>query len=255
HWANIEKLFTKKFLLPWARKNAYKRAWIKRNRCIRIFLLHTEKPDRPLILEKLQDKDFFIRMIAVEAIGELRERDLIAILLKRMAQEPPSCRYIYRNVLLGISFADSDEIKRVYQETNDEQLRLCCLDIFSYKFYGNIHNLLRKDLFSSNVEIRGKVIRILCNIASEEAVDDLMGQLQEEQPLFRTEAIKALGTIRNEKAFDKLIPMLHDQNYAVRLAAAQALLQYKQKGRQVLERQDWDLDPLAYEIARYVLTN
>jgi|GEM_PF-6830927 len=255
NWRKIEIFLTEKYLLPWARSNMHRRRWIDRNHLARIFLLHTEEGDHKHILHLLQDKSFFIRMIAAEALGQIKMKKSIEPLLLRMAQEEESCRFIYRYVLLQISLDDSSEILRVYRESNDEQLHLCCLDILSYRYFGNIYQEVIGDLSSSNHEIRLKIAKILTIIANEEAIHDLVNLLNDPEPRIREEALRGLGLIQNQITFAKVVPMIHDPVYEVRLEAAKTLMQFKKEGRRVLEHQDWDIDPLAYEVARYVLTS
>ena len=256
NWEKVEGFLTHKYLLPWARANVHKKRWIHRNHVARIFLLQTEEQDYVHILELLYDKSFFIRMVAAEAIGELKMAESIEPLLRRMAKEPRSCRFIYRYVLLKIQFEHVDAIIRVYKEaTDDEQLRLCCLDILSYRYFGNLYTLIQKDLNSDNPSIRVRVVKILANTATEEANEKLTEYLGDPEPRIRQEALKGLGTIKSEKTFAKVVPLIHDPVYEVRLEAAKTLALFKKKGRTILEQQDWDIDPLAYEVARFVLTS
>lgn len=255
HWKKIETFLAETFLLPWARKSLRKKRWIYRNRVARIFLLHTEERDLKNIEHLLEDKNFYIRMLAVEALGQLRSPAIVRPLLKKMAKEPVGCRFIYRYVLLAIPSEFIDKLLNLYKEAQEEALRLCCLDVLSYRFFGDVHTLVRRDLFSQNNEIRLLVTKILGNIGSEPVLADLLSMLEDPDPRIREEALRALGEMHSEKSFAKLIHMLHDPAYEVRLQAAQSIFKFGKKGREVLEQQDWDIDPLAFEVARYVLTS
>ena len=255
-WDEVEDFLTSRYLLPWARTHTHKKRWIMRNQVARTFLLRPEKADFESILQLLNDKSFFIRMVAAEALGELRTKEAIEPLLRRMSKEPGSCRFIYRFVLLKTSAEQSDEIIRIYSEaSDDEQLRLCCLDILSYRYYGNIFELIAKDFDSSNSSIRWRIIKILGCIATEQSTEKLVYYLADADPRNRQEALKALGVIQSQKTFAKVTPLIHDPIYEVRLEAAQTIAQFKKIGREFLERQDWDIDPLAHEVARFVLTS
>ena len=255
YWDKTENFLTEKYLLPWARLNTHRKRWIHRNHVARIFLLHPEEQDKEHILHLLEDKSFFIRMVAAEALGELKIKATIEPLLFRMSREPKSCRFIYRHVLLKMRLEDSDEILRIYHEAEDEQLCLCCLDILSYRYFGNIYKDIKQDMTSQNSSIRLRIAKILANIATEEATEDLTKLLNDSEPRIRQEALRGLGVIQSKKSFAKVVPMIHDPVYEVRLQAAKTLIHFKKEGRRVLEQQDWDIDPLAYEVARYVLTS
>ncbi|MCP5469147.1 MAG: HEAT repeat domain-containing protein [Chlamydiales bacterium] len=256
NWEKVETHLTEAYLLPWARANLLRRRWIHRNHVARIFLLHTEEKDRKNIEGLLEDKSYYVRMIAAEALGEIKVAASIPPLLKRMAREAPRARFIYRHVLLKMPLEEAKEILKVYEEAKeDEMLRLCCLDVLSYKYYGNIHATIRKDLSSPNTEIRLFVCRILGNLASPMTVEDLVVLLHDEESRVRESALKALGEIRSNESFSALLPLLQDPEFEVRLAAAKAIFSFGKKGRTILEQQDWDLNPDAYEVARYVLTS
>ncbi|MCH9609227.1 MAG: hypothetical protein S4CHLAM45_04540 [Chlamydiales bacterium] len=253
-WNSMKQELTTKYLLPWARKHTHSKRWEKRDFAARIYLLNPLIEDLPNLISLLEDKHFSIRMLAAETIGMIKDFKIIPILLNQMAKELPTARFIYRYALLNLPIEMIDWVIKTFEKTEEDETKICCLDIMSHKFYGNVHPFLKKHLQSENPTIRKMIATILHLIHTDEARDDLLIFLDDHEPTVRIEAAKALGELKDEKAFDKLVKMLEDDEYEVRINAAFALLAYEKKGLHVLQRQDADLAPRAHEVARFILT-
>ena len=71
--------------------------------------------------------------------------------------------------------------------------------------------------------VRMSAAKALGQFGSERAVDDLIHALQDENRFVRREVAEALGRIGSERAVDDLIHALQDEDHRVRMSAAKAL--------------------------------
>lgn len=193
-------------------------------------------------------------MVAVEALGRLKTSAVVPIILQYMAKEPPKARFIYRYALNLLPFELFDIVVDVYKKSKSLAVRLCCLDVLSHGFHHDIYPIVHQSLHSKYPQIRYMVAKILANLRSDKALQDLISLLKDPTAKVRAMAVESLGDFHHEKAFEKVGEMIHDKVYDVRLKAAFAMLKYGKRGIQFLELQDSDLYPKAHEVARFVLT-
>lgn len=253
-WIELRDRITEQRYLPWARKHYLDKKWKTRNLVSQIFLLNPKEEDLPMMEYLLNDKAYSIRMIITEAIGNMQLTCTIPLLLQKMSQEVDTARFIYRHTLLKMPHEFFPVLLQTFEQTPDDAIKICCLDIMSHQYYGNIHPFLKKHLSSENETIRAMIAKILHMIQTSDARDDLVILLDDSSPRVRVAATEALGDITDKSSFEKISQMLYDPDYDVRVQAALALLKYGQEGVRFLELQDADLVPKAHEVARYVLT-
>lgn len=254
HWIEIKVQLAENFLKPATKKWIKSSFWEKRSLLIRSIYLYPTLADKPLIEKMMADSSYFIRMLAAFSAGFLQEVDLTYKLLQKMSQEPYHCHYAYRNAILKGGEKLFDQLLEIYANEKNEEIRSCCLDIFSYRTLPALAPLISKDLDSKNNEIRRNIAKLLVALPSDESVLILQNYLDDPQPSVRAEAAKSLGTLKARSAIDKLSQALSDPVWEVRLNAGLALMQLGREGRLVLESQDWDNDIQAYEMARFLLT-
>lgn len=253
-WQAIKNHICDQELLPKARKLYKSILWIRRSLAARIFLLSCHEADFSRVYKLLRDRDFFIRMLAVSVLAKEPSRAHVEILLTSMAKEKEQARFTYRHAILEMPLESLRHVVEIYQNAQEEEMRLVCLDILSRKFFTKFYQSLSKDYDSKNTKVRVFVVRILGNFRSDASIEDLIRFLDDPATEVKIEAIRMLKKIRSENSFDKLASLLRDSDENVRLEAALALKNFGLKGRQFLEMQDWDIEPNAYHAARYVLT-
>jgi hypothetical protein len=87
-----------------------------------------------------------------------------------------------------------------------------------------------KDLASSDVETRRSACRFIANPGEQKAVILLLGALKDNSPVVRAEAARGLRTVGKEstrEALPALIAALRDPDDKVKVAAAQAVTEFR----------------------------
>lgn len=254
NWIALKQHLVENQLLPWARKKSSDPRWEHRNLAVRLFLLFPLQQDIPYLTLLLHDPNFYIRMIGCEAMGRLTMIETVPLLIKQMAKEEPTARFMFRHVLNQMPSEFLPAILSLFDEAANEQIQICCLDLLTHRFYGNFYSFLETHLQDPRPIIRSMIAALLANVQSKEAIQDLIELLHDSDPIVRKAAAISLGKIHHEDGFIPLSEALNDENGEVRIEAAFALFNYGKKGVDLLERQDSDLNPNAHEVARCVLT-
>jgi hypothetical protein len=229
--------------------------WSKRSRAIRCIFLSPQLQDSLALHTFLDDKSYYIRSLAAFAAIALEQPSLTYAVLKRMGSEHKHARYAYRSAILHSQSKVFNQVLDIYKQDPEEEVRLACLDVFSFRVIPHLFSFIQKDLSSHNLDIKLTATQLLANLPDLRAIETLEAYLEDPHWMIRAEAAKNLGNLQARGAINQLEKCLSDPVWTVRLQAGLALKQLGNEGRHILETQDWDLNADAYEIARFLLTN
>jgi hypothetical protein len=253
-WIFLKDDLVVRFLKSKAKAKTNSIFWSSRHFAARVFLLSAHSDDPPFLLTLLNDKDFYIRTLAVSAAVKLNSRNVIEQVIHQMTQEPKSCHYPYLNAFKDCDPISLDFVKEICNSAMDSTVTLCCLEILilNQRLVTNLEVGKYKD--SDLPEIRRLTAKYLKVSSSSHAREILEHLAQDSDAMVKMEAAKSLGERGGSHSLPILKRMLSDNNWNVRLESARALHKLGEEGISVLRLQDSDLDPLAYDVARHVLT-
>jgi len=145
------------------------------------------------VLQKfLKAKDETIRFYAVNAIGEVKNKDAVPFLIAMFADPSWVIRKQASDILVSFGEIAVEHLKR--------------------------------SVMSKNVNIQYWSLRALAMILKDEAIESLAKVLKSNKKELKFFAIEALGKIRTEKSAELLIQMFKDKSWLIRKQAADSLV-------------------------------
>lgn len=253
-WQDTKRALLNKYLKPRAKKWCHSRFWSRRYRAARIYHLDTIPEEAPEAILLLKDKNFYIRMLAVKCLVALATREAVFQLMRQMSFEHHYSRYAYHDAIRQLPEYMMTFIVEIFREAKDIPMQVACIDALSSRPSIEAIPFIVSAADTTYPEIRLAIAQFAEQQLEPLLVPALQGYLNDNNDDIRTLAAKALGELKAESAIPRLEELLQDPVWEVRLQASLTLKRLGSKGREVLERQDWDLNPIAYEIARYTLT-
>jgi len=253
-WLQIKDYLTKAYLKPLAKDWVQSSNWSKRNRAGRIYFLDSVAEDEEDICSLLHDQSFLNRSIASQAAIDIGSKKMIYEVLSVMGTEHPRRRYTYRHSIQKHGIDVYNKVVDIYRESDDKYVHLACLDIFSYEINSDPTKLIIRDIDSEYSTIRLMVAQIVTKFPSEETMHILLHYLNDQDASVRIAAADGLGLIGDSCCIDKLAEKLRDDSWKVRASAALSMKKIGEAGVTYLKSLNADLDPAAYDAARYALT-
>ena len=144
-------------------------------------------------------------------------------------------------------------IEKQALEEKDERTHLTCLDILSSKVFPVAHELLQRDIASTNSKVRYAALKIYARNPQKESEGILLEAMNSSELESRQEASYGLGLFSSELSLVALKKALGDPCMPVRLQSAKSLKKIGSKGIEILHQQKGQGDHLTSEIANYVL--
>lgn len=253
-WQQTKNQLIDQVLLKEAKVFMLSRDWVKRQMGLRCIALDPERLiDETQVMPLLNDPKFLVRIVAASCLIRSKRPHLLLPTIQRMAKESTMARYPYRDCLINSGAETFVCLAQLAAQETDPELIAICLDVLSTKISHNLSQLAIKHVTSQNIPCRLASIKILSKIASPDSQKWLISSLEDPEWEIRAEGAKALGKILAFKSIPQLNLLLNDKEWFVRLQAALALKAMGIQGRQVLNVQEQQKNPEAYEIANYVL--
>lgn len=253
-WEKVRNQIADEYLLETARENVKNKDWVKRAFSAHCFSMHPLEEDKEAILSLMDDPVFLVRGNVISAILQLDIKEGIIKMLQHMNQEKGYGHYFYRDALLsGKSIKDLEWIEKIAETTADEVLHLACLEILSGKVININHPFLLRDLNSPNEKIRLAALKVFSRNPQKESLSVLLRFVNDPKEEIREEAYRGLEHFRSPQTLVALENGLRDPSWIARTRAAESLKNMGKLGKEILEKQDPNIDKNAYEVAHYIL--
>lgn len=253
-WEYVKNKIAQKRLLPAARKIAGRRNWIKRAFSARCFALAPLMEDKDYILKLFEDTNFQVQSLVIPAIIQLNLKEGIIKIVENMSHDFGYFRYYYLDVLVNAKAPEVFKwIGELCESDPNKTLQLACLEVLAGKMQTISGSFLLRDIKSEDSEVRLAALKVYARNPQKESLEILLNHIGDPVAGVRKEAYKGLAHFRSPRTLEALEKGLSDQNWDVRIQAATSLKYMGQAGLNVLNVQNPDRDPIAYESAYFIL--
>jgi len=195
----------------------------------------------------LKNKDFFIRIYAIEALGLIGDKQAIPYLANSLNDNYYVVKISAAKALFRLGDVKAEEALKGYLNDQDPKIRYSVLedkvDIFKNQLLPVLLKIASDD---NNPDVKSKAIEQLGLLRCQQASDAVLAALENENPQIRKSACYAAGRIGIKKAIPLLIERLGDSDIGVRSAAKEGLGILNEKSLNQFFWQDIeDKDPIA----------
>ena len=173
-------------------------------------------------LPKLTDKNPIVRRNTANAFGQLRDRKLLANLLKTLKDTCPSVRSIAASTLAELG--DEAALRPLLEALNDDNdtVRYCTVTTLG-KLGTKALPALVKALHHKDCKVRTHAAKALGKLGDRKALPGLLESLNEQHVWVRIAIIEALGKIGDGGALLPLLDRLQDKDDYLRNKVKAAL--------------------------------
>lgn len=253
-WDNVKKQIAENYLLPLARKSIGSRKWLKRAFAARCFALSPLNKDKDYILKLFDDSNFQVESLIISAIIHLKIKEGVIKILESMSHNSGYFRYYYLDTLVSAKSQEIfDWIEEIAQSIPNRKLHLACLDVLSGKMQVIQGSFLTRDVNSPYEEIRLSAIKVLARNPQKDSLEVLLNHVDDPIVEIRIESYRGLEHFRSPQTLQALEKGLSDSNWGVRIQAANSLKNMGRAGLAILNKQNAESEPKAYEVAHYIL--
>lgn len=175
------------------------------------------------LVEKLEDKDSYIRKAAAKGLGKISDTRSVEPLVGRLEDEDSDVRDAAAKALGKIG--DPCVVEPLVDMLKD---KVSYVSATAAKALGKIGDKRSVDPLVEMLEdkesyIRSTAAQALGKIGSPRAIEPLVERLEDNDTYVRKTAVEALGEIGDKRAIEPLIERLDDKNYFIRRVAVVAL--------------------------------
>ncbi len=253
-WEFVKEKIAQEYLLPKARKKAASHKWLKRAFAARCFALAPLNEDKDYILKLFEDSNFQVKSLVVPAIMHLKMKEGVVKILENMSHDFGFFRYYDLDTLVSAKSPEIfDWIEEVCKSTPNKKLKLACLEVLSGKMQIIKNGFLMQDVQSSDEEIRLAALKVFARNPQKDSLDVLLSHADDPMPSIRKESYSGLAHFRTPQTLQVLENGLADPDWNVRLQAATSLKNMGKAGLSVLNKQDPEKEPHAYQAAHFIL--
>lgn len=252
-WVQLKEKIVNTYLLPHINSYASSLSWFNRQLAGRCLLLCPQVATEPLLEKLLNDSRYLVRVTAAVCIINRSNKELFYKVLDKMSKETALSQFPYRDALIQANEEKYEWLGSLLSHESNKMVIAICLDILSTRYSPNLLPLVKPFINDSDPTCRIFAIKALGNIPNQEAINLLIARLTDSDWKIRSEAIISLQKLYATQAIPELELLLSDPVWWVRLQAALTLKILGQQGKAVLAAQNKEQEPLAYEIAKYVL--
>lgn len=252
-WLGIKDKINSSYLLPRASRFASSYSWVKRQLAARSCLLSPHLANTAVVSKLLGDARYLVRVAAAVCVTKMSSQELFFRVIKMMSEETSLAQFPYRDALIQVNEEKYEWIASLLSTVADNKIRAICLDILTARYSSGLFSLVKPFMNSEHRPCRLLAIKALGSIHSEEAIEILIGHLDDSEWEIRAESIIAMQKLYVTRTIPRIKKLLHDPIWWVRLQAALALKNFGQKGIDILTSEDLKEEPKAYEIAQYAL--
>ncbi len=193
----------------------------------------------PLFAFGLQDAAASVRRAALEGLWDTDNTDLIAPILKLLADDPDVAVRAAAAGALGhfVLFTEWGQfpesvmapivaglIAQLENHQNPIPVRRAALEAVSSAAHERIPAFIESAYNDDDEQMQAAAIYAMGNQADRRWLNEVRIELASDSPLLREEAVRAAGNIGSSELVDEIIDLLHnDDDIAVKLAAVNAL--------------------------------
>lgn len=250
HWDKMKAAIFKTLLLPRAQKLTYAKRWTKRIQAVGCFLFIADKTNEPYLLDLLRDSTPIIQYSAAYSAAKLGTAPCANAIIDEMNQVNRFLRLPFHEALSRGDPQIFQHLESRLENDTNSYAQVSCLEVLSDHMNAHVAELARKDLYTTNKNLRLAAIRALGHYSNPQSVSSLISLLKDPEWEIRAIAARSLGYLGAKEALSELSLLLKDKIWWVRMNSAIALKRLGNEGKKILEEQK---DPHAYEIAQYVL--
>ncbi|MCP5506380.1 MAG: HEAT repeat domain-containing protein [Chlamydiales bacterium] len=255
NWRKIKELILKEWIGDQVYRALFSKGWKKKSWALQALALYPKKELEEKIITLLRDKVPAVRFSSATCIIHMKTQNGVNHLLQVMAKEETYARYPYRDLLVTGDSEIFTYVANQYRDSQDQNVRICALEVLSQKIGFIKVDLIKKDLDSDNPELKWWALRALENCPSEESMAILEKHAAKDQDeRLRSIAIQSLGIIMDRKALSLFEKLLKDPSQVIRVQAAIALKKLGSVGLAVLKNQKEDQHKEAFDAARFALS-
>lgn len=252
-WVQIKHELTERYLFPSVESYMKSWSWFKRQLAARALLLYPQKAKEHQLKHLLSDNRYLVRVAAAVCITRTSYKKLFYEVLQKMNKETSLSQFPYRDALINTDQEKHHWIEEILSKEKNKSICAICLDVLSTRYTPNLFSLVERFTNDSDSHCRLLAIRAMGNMPSEQAIDILISHLSDSNWEIRVESILGLQKLYAVHAISSIKYLLNDPIWWVRLQAAMTLKSFGREGKDILNNQDVNQSPLAYEIAQYTL--
>lgn len=256
YWTNIRDQLIKKVLNPKARKMATSRHWLDRYHAVMAFQYDLNEENKKCLLSLIKDKIFLVSLNAAKVSLKSPTPNLINTIIDTYSQGRKMQQSTFSEVLAKNE--NNTEIipiifNRLTKENNPYVKTFCYRLLSKLPHYEQLAPTLEEDLNTKNRDLEISTLEYLRYYADDKTVPLIRAKLNHDDWQVKAVAARILGQLHDTTSTPVLTELLNDPQWWVRGNAANALYSMGTEGREILESQKSESDPIAYEISQYVL--
>lgn len=252
-WKRILHEFCHLTLLPLGRLSANHENWALRFYAAQAFGLYSERCDDDTIIYLLNDPIPLVFYASLHpALLSHSERCINAI-ISRLSRENWITKSLFLQAFENAPTTTRFIVERYLMQAVEPQVRATCYNILLEFPMGKIRWDMKNDLGSKFINLKLSSLKYLAHVDKKGSIPILINLLHDPLWEVRTVCVRLLGELKAIEAIPSLAQCLSDQDWWVRLAAAQSLHGFGQKGDAILQAQDNTIHPDAYRVAHHVL--
>lgn len=202
------------------------------------------------LITSLKDPEWWVRVRVVEALEELGEKSISALLF---ALEDKDREVSKRS---AIALERIGYVEKVLEAYEREEFKHDLRKELYLVAKSGVVNIISEKLNSPNITMQKKIVRLLGETKAKSASEGLLSLLMHtEEWTLKARIIESLGNIGAKEAVSPLIQCLHDSQYWVRSSAIDALAKLEATDRTVeISHMLKDKSPLTRESALKALS-
>ena len=239
-------------LLPMARIDSASTHWINRYWALRCMIIDPRANDEEYFMSFLMDPVAHNRFIALAPLLKIGTNYSVHTIIESMKKENRHTRAVYIDLMKNSGRDFLEFVRERLLDEEDPEVRRVCIDIISDSVENSDIFLLRRDIGSTNKQLKLTAIRCLNKFDNFHATQMLLKYLRDDDWEVRSLTSKLLGLRKAYQAIPQLLTNLRDQNWWVRFNSALALAQLDRPGLEALNSVRAEQDKYAYQMAQYV---
>ncbi len=201
----------------------------------------------------LSDPDPHVRQIAVWAVGQMGDREALALLVPLLG-DPDAAVAGRTEEILAERGREVEDLVLARAERPTARGGLAAIELLGLLRAGSAVPLLARLMENGDAEVRVKAVKAGAAIGDPRLLDSFHSHLSDAQWPVRCQAAKALSVLSSPSSLPYLETALRDPEWWVRFYAATALAELGSDGENALVAALDDPTPAVADMARYLLS-
>lgn len=172
----------------------------------------------------LDEESPAFRLLATSVLGQIKSEEAVEPLLKCLSSGPAEIRRAAAAALWNIKSVKSiSALGRALKDEDSEVRRLAAGALGNVGSADSLASLTGLLVEETVVPVRVEVLRALGRLGDQRALDSVLAQVKDTDPMVRVEAVRALGFIKDMASEKALVEALSDKDAGIRGIAAWSL--------------------------------